>query len=768
MRRMSVFNISSNHDNEEERMDSYSNSISMWLQRIILRIRIFRMELRNPLWKRRIEILVLMLISILSFMLRIFSVIKYEAIIHEFDPYFNYKLTKILNEKGFYYFWNYFDDRSWYPLGRITGPTLYPGLMLLTVLIYKFLHLLGFLVNIQILCLYIEPIFSILTCIMSYFLCKQIHPYNGVALLSAFFVSICPSHLSRSMIGAYDNEAISIFLLLLSLYSWIHCLKEGSLSSALFCTFSTYGMILSWGAYTFILNVYSLFILIAIVFKKYTIKHCIMYNVCYVMITLLCLNTPCISHSVFRSMEHFLSHMVYILCGVLTISHFFIHYLKLDETLFKKNVMKALFVSVFLIIQYVLLTKVILWSDRTKALFNPFYMSEGNPIVASISEHQPTSWNTYMLDFHILLFFYPLGIYISFQKNARFELFCFAVCSVVCLYLSSLMIRLLLILFPFLCILSSIGLSFLLNQLFSQWKGDSIMTSTTIHGYDSLNTLTKEKIQKEEFIGASLSNEIHVQNEMNERTHCIMYIILCIFLTCILILLLVLLMIHSTWCASFAYSETNIIFNRTTMHGNFYIDDDVRQMYEWINRHTQEDSRILAWWDYGYQLSVMSDRITYVDNNTWNPSHISTIGQFLSSNEERIKSLIEELNVDYVLISYGGYSKNSSDDLNKYAWILKVAKMLDPSVNPLLFYYHDKNQHPLGKNATFSMRNSILYKLSYHNITNKNIQGYDSVRNIEVPPIHNLSEVFQEVFTTDFFGFRLYKIKKNLQSEQHI
>ena len=53
-----------------------------------------------------------------AFSIRLFSVLRYESMIHEFDPYFNYRTTKYLTEEGFYSFHNWFDDRAWYPLGR--------------------------------------------------------------------------------------------------------------------------------------------------------------------------------------------------------------------------------------------------------------------------------------------------------------------------------------------------------------------------------------------------------------------------------------------------------------------------------------------------------------------------------------------------------------------------------------------------------------------------------------------------------------------------
>ena len=64
---------------------------------------------------------------LLAFSTRLFSVLRFESVIHEFDPYFNYRTTRFLVEEGFYNFHNWFDDRAWYPLGRIIGGTIYPG-----------------------------------------------------------------------------------------------------------------------------------------------------------------------------------------------------------------------------------------------------------------------------------------------------------------------------------------------------------------------------------------------------------------------------------------------------------------------------------------------------------------------------------------------------------------------------------------------------------------------------------------------------------------
>ena len=69
-------------------------------------------------------ILILILAWIVGFCSRLFAVVRFEAIIHEFDPWFNYRATHYMVKNGFYNFLNWFDERAWFPLGRIVGGTV--------------------------------------------------------------------------------------------------------------------------------------------------------------------------------------------------------------------------------------------------------------------------------------------------------------------------------------------------------------------------------------------------------------------------------------------------------------------------------------------------------------------------------------------------------------------------------------------------------------------------------------------------------------------
>ena len=48
----------------------------------------------------------------------------------------------------------------------------------------------------------------------------------------------------------------------------------------------------------------------------------------------------------------------------------------------------------------------------------------------------------------------------------------------------------------------------------------------------------------------------------------------------------------------------------------------------WLRDRTPKDSRVMSWWDYGYQITGIGERTTLADGNTWSAfsSHLSTAG----------------------------------------------------------------------------------------------------------------------------------------------
>ena len=81
-------------------------------------------------------------------------------------------------------------------------------------------------------------------------------------------------------------------------------------------------------------------------------------------------------------------------------------------------------------------------------------------------------------------------------------------------------------------------------------------------------------------------------------------------------------------------------------------------------------------WDYGYQIAGMANRTTLVDNNTWNNSHIALVGKAMSSNETAAYDIMTDLDVDYVLVIFGGVIGYSGDDINKFLWMVSQISMI--------------------------------------------------------------------------------------------
>ena len=80
-------------------------------------------------------ILVMLFASALAYDIRMYAIRGYGYVIHEFDPWFNYRATEYLDQHGWKAFFHWFDYESWYPLGRPVGTTIYPGMQITSVCI---------------------------------------------------------------------------------------------------------------------------------------------------------------------------------------------------------------------------------------------------------------------------------------------------------------------------------------------------------------------------------------------------------------------------------------------------------------------------------------------------------------------------------------------------------------------------------------------------------------------------------------------------------
>jgi len=193
---------------------------------------------------------------------------------------------------------------TWHPLGRVTGGTLYPGLMVTSGVIYKILRFFTFPVDIRNVCVLLAPGFSGLTSTATYLLTYEVSGSPSAGLLAAVFMGITPGYISRSVAGSYDNEAIAIFLLGFTFYLWIKALKNGSaMWGALTALFYGY-MVSAWGGYVFITNLLPLHAFVLICMGRYSPRLYVSYSTWFALGTLASMQVPFVGFLPIRSSDH--------------------------------------------------------------------------------------------------------------------------------------------------------------------------------------------------------------------------------------------------------------------------------------------------------------------------------------------------------------------------------------------------------------------------------------------------------------------------------
>lgn len=673
---------------------------------------------------------ILGMICLMSFAIRLFAVVRYESVIHEFDPYFNYRTTKYLASEGFLEFLDWFDDRAWYPLGRIIGGTIYPGLMYTAALVYWVLNLLNISINVRNTCVFLAPVFAANTAVASYLLTKEVTKRSSAGLLAAAFAGIVPSYISRSVGGSYDNEGVAIFALIFVFYLWIKAVHTGSMFWAASCALAYFYMVAAWGGYVFIINMIPIYVLVMIVAGRYSPRLYIAYSTFYALGSLLAMQVPFVGFNVIKQAECAGSHGVFVLLQV----YCFVNWLRnyISAASFRRLVV----VGATLVVTVVAGSLVVLqlmgkiqWTGRSLTLLDPTYASKYIPIIASVSEHQPTTWTSYFFDLHVLVPFAPVGLYFLFTNLTDGGIFVILY-GTVAWYFAGVMVRLMLTLAPIACILGAIGISSTLRK----FMGILRRPSTYV--------VSKNGVQDVPMPFA-------------------------LFVVVGLLIMLLSYTFHATYVSSMAYSSPSIVIEAGRTHSGERVNfDDYREAYFWLRQNTDANAKILSWWDYGYQMSAMANRTVLVDNNTWNNTHIATVGRALASTEEGAYPILQSLDVDYVLVIFGGVTGYSSDDINKFLWPVRIGSGVYPDDMPSeRDYYSSAGSFDVGPGGSKVLHNCLAYKLCYYRfgevVTDyQRPPGFDRARNTEVGVKNIKLTHLEEAFTSEHWIVRIYKVKK--------
>jgi len=333
------------------------------------------------------------------------------------------------------------------------------------------------------------------------------------------------------------------------------------------------------------------------------------------------------------------------------------------------------------------------WSGRFYSLWDTGYAKIHIPIIASVSEHQPTAWPTFFFDLNLLIWAFPAGVYLCF-RDLRDEQVFVVIYAVLASYFAGVMVRLMLTLTPVVCVAAAMAISSIMDSFLATSPSEP-STNESTNG--TAETAKKVADSVPRGLKSTKGAVVGIYNHMSK-----------VLTVSSFAMYLLVFVLHCTWVTSNAYSSPSVVLASKLPDGSNHIIDDYREAYYWLRQNTPPDAKIMSWWDYGYQIGGMADRPTLVDNNTWNNTHIATVGKAMSTGEETSYPIMRAHEVDYVLVVFGGLLGYSGDDINKFLWMVRIAEGIWPEEVKERDYFTARGEYRVDDEATPTMRNSMM------------------------------------------------------------
>lgn len=236
------------------------------------------------------------------------------------------------------------------------------------------------------------------------------------------------------------------------------------------------------------------------------------------------------------------------------------------------------------------------------------------PLVESVQEHRPSTWSAFYYQLGALVFLAPLGLVFAAQRVTRNKIF-MILFAVTTLYFSATTIRLTILMASSFCILGALAAVEILKPI-----SDIIMR----------RVFTRRRARLSPRIGRGPS----------------------VFLVVILFIIILLPLGRGI---DSAYSPTTISSSSIPIRNDL---GDWTEALTWMKANLPEDAIVASWWDYGYWISIVGEKITLADNGTFNGTQIAWIGRMFMSTEEVAINMMEEFN-EYARVRYNSNNKIS-------------------------------------------------------------------------------------------------------------
>ena len=541
----------------------------------------------------------LLIIAVLSLAFSVSMLIRsqgadYGFELNEFDPFFNYRATEFIVDNGVDAYFDWHDDRSWYPYGRNVSETSQVMLHVTAASLYTIFGMVSDLYDFTII---FQAVIGSLSVIVIFALVR-VFAGTTAGLFSAMFFAVSLPIIIRGGLGWFKSEPLGIFFVLLGLYLFFSGIKynKGSISfakiisGALFVVFA----LSAWGGTQFFIVPLGLFFL-ALPFLRNDHKFIIwaipLFSFTLILLTLI-FERPSTSFVLgYGGVAIILPTVFLIICCLI----------KKISSVEKQLRNSVIFLGASVLGGIALISTgfIPLPPFRYQNAVNPFLLSE-NALTDSVSEHVTTTLETSFQFLSVFLIFAAIGIWFIFnnfrnntQNKEKFitnDMLVFVLLTAIFgVYASSAFIRLELFASISVIILSSIGLSILIKHLFNNTQN----------------------------------------NARNNSVKSLIKISSIFVIICLLTIPLVLPQ-DTNWVDYAKYPAT--ILNGGSSYN--VVHGDWPHALNWMKSNTPSDSVVFSWWDYGYWITTIGDRISLADNATLVDHQIEKIGYIFFKNED--------------------------------------------------------------------------------------------------------------------------------------
>ena len=642
--------------------------------------------------------------------------IRWGYYLSEFDPYYQYRQTKYIVENGLlgqngWIEWH--DYLSWYPWGNPISAKSYPGLPIAAASLYIFLNALGvnFVTNptldpllsdpVYILCVIFPVIMGSLTCLVIYFLGKDLSG-EAVGMFAALFLALDPAYIARTSLGFFDDETIGIFTLIIFILFFHRSIDKNksmnlNLLYSVLAGLSLGYLTLSWGASRYPMVMTALFALILLLTRKYSTRLLLSYGITFFLTLSIAINIPRLGPQFLFQVEVLPVYGVLFLLCIAEIN-------KRVEPIRKKSIYIILLVSVVLASLLFLWWRGMIGELATKFLsvLNPF-IRFGSPLTESVAEHRPSAWGTFYYNWGILVFFLPVGLFFATMMATNLSIFSI-IYGLTSIFFASSMIRINIILSPIVCLLGALAITHL-SKPFVLFLRETSQTTRAKKRYRGI-------IGKETAAG---------------------------ILIMIFILLTLSYVIGTDFIAgpnaqgakvyTQAYSPTTISAASLAVQPSDTARDWLNAL-TWIRENLPPSPQqpgepgtvIASWWDYGYWITAIANRSSLADNGTWNSSQIKQIGLMFMSNETEAIEILETYDVTHILVfttfDTQGRLVMAGGDEGKWQWMARIPGLDDNMFGNYTLGWDWVDTNPNGSPDQYDNflenskgQNSTLFKL---------------------------------------------------------